>query len=144
MTVPWAITVDCCDPARLSAFWRAALGYVERPVPEGFDSWQAWLIRWEVPPEEWNDGAYLADPEGTRPSLTFLKVPEPKVAKNRLHIDLQVGGRDQPQDARWARVTEKVQQLLRAGATVVREDVVGDVPSHVVMADPEGNEFCVV
>jgi predicted enzyme related to lactoylglutathione lyase len=66
------------------------------------------------------------------------------VVKNRLHIDLKVGGRDQPQDVRWPRVTETVQRLLKAGAAVVREDVVGGIPSHVVMADPEGNEFCVV
>ena len=144
MTVVWAITVDCADPHRLAAFWREALGYVDAPVPEGFASWEEWLIRWEVPPEEWNDGASLVDPEGTRPGISFLKVPEPKVVKNRLHIDLKVGGRDKPHEERWPRVTGKVQRLIEAGATVVREDVVSGVPSHVVMADPEGNEFCVV
>ena len=144
MTVVWAITVDCADPARLAAFWREALGYVDAPVPDGFASWDEWLIHWEVPPDEWNDGAYLVDPAGTRPSISFLKVPEPKIVKNRMHIDIKAGGRNEPQEVRWPRVTETVQRLINAGATVVREDVVGDTPSHVVMADPEGNEFCVV
>jgi hypothetical protein len=144
MTVVWAITVDCADPHRLAGFWREALGYVDAPVPEGFASWEEWLVRWEVPPEEWNDGAAVVDPSGQKPGISFLKVPESKVVKNRLHIDLKVGGRDKPQQERWPLVTAKVQQLVEAGATVVREDVVGGVPSHVVMADPEGNEFCVV
>jgi predicted enzyme related to lactoylglutathione lyase len=73
-----------------------------------------------VPPEEWGDGAYIEDPGGTQPRISFLKVPESTVAKNRVHFDVQ------------------------AGATVVREDVQDGVPDHVVMADPEGNEFCVL
>ena len=100
MTVIWGITVDCADPARQAAFWREALGYVDAPVPEGFASWEEWLAHWQVPPEEWNDGAYLVDPGGAKPSISFLKVPEPKVVKNRCHIDLKVGGRDQPQAVR--------------------------------------------
>lgn len=64
MTVVWGMTVDCADPARLAAFWREALGYVDAPVPGGFASWEEWLVRWEVPREEWNDGAYLVDPRG--------------------------------------------------------------------------------
>jgi hypothetical protein len=144
MTVEWGITVDCVDPVRLAAFWREALGYVDAPVPAGFASWEEWLIRWGVPAEEWNDGAYAVDPQGIRPSVSFLKVPEPKLVKNRLHIDLKVGGRDEPQEVRWPRVTELVRRLVGAGATVVRQDVVDGVPGHVVMADPEGNEFCVV
>jgi hypothetical protein len=144
MTVTWGITVDCADPARLAVFWREALGYVDAPVPDGYASREQWLIRWRVPPEEWNDGAYLVDPRGAGPGISFLKVPEPKVVKNRLHIDLKVGGRDEPQQIRWPRITETVQRLTNSGATVVREDVVDGTPSHIVMADPEGNEFCVV
>ncbi|MEV0566657.1 VOC family protein [Dactylosporangium sp. NPDC050588] len=144
MTVVWGVTVDCADPGRLAAFWREALGYVDAPVPEGFASREEWLTRWEVPPEEWGDAAYLHDPRGVLPSLTFLKVPEAKVIKNRLHLDLKVGGRDRPQEQRWPVVAATVERLVAAGATVVREATVGGVPSHVLMADPEGNEFCVV
>ena len=65
-------------------------------------------------------------------------MPEPKVAKNRLHLDLRVAGTGTPEE-RWARITNEVDRLAAAGATVLRR-----FPSHhVVMTDPEGNEFCV-
>jgi hypothetical protein len=73
-----------------------------------------------------------------------LKVPEPKVVKNRLRIDLKVGGRDEPQDIRWPRVTETVQRLLQAGAAIVREDVMSGDPQPRRNDYPERNEFCVV
>jgi predicted enzyme related to lactoylglutathione lyase len=80
-----------------------------------------------------------------RPSISFLKVSEPKVAKNRVHLDVHVGGgRSQPWEIRWPRVTEAVERFAGAGATVVREDMQNGVPDHMVMADPEGNEFCVL
>jgi predicted enzyme related to lactoylglutathione lyase len=67
------------------------------------------------------------------------------VAKNRLHLDVQAGGgRGEPMAARWPRVTEAVERLIAAGATVIREDVQNGIPDHVVMADPQGNEFCVL
>jgi hypothetical protein len=98
-----------------------------------------------VPPEEWGDGAYIEDPAGLRPAISFLKVPEAKTAKNRVHVDVQAsGGRGEPQEVRWARVLEAVARLIAAGATAVREDWQDGVPDHFVMADPEGNEFCVV
>ena len=98
-----------------------------------------------MPPEEWGDGAYIEDPAGLRPAISFLKVPEAKTAKNRVHLDVQAGGgRGEPQEVRWARVQEAVARLTGAGATVVREDWQDGVPDHFVMTDPEGNEFCVV
>jgi hypothetical protein len=88
---------------------------------------------------------YIEDPGGVRPSISFLKVPEPKVVKNRVHLDVQAGGgRGEPWEVRWPRVTEAVQRLTAAGATVIREDVQDGIPDHVVMADPEGNEFDVL
>jgi hypothetical protein len=74
-----------------------------------------------------------------------LKVPESKVAKNRLHLDVQVGGgRDTPWEVRWPRVIEAVERLTAAGATVIREYELQGKPDHVMMADPEGNEFCLL
>ena len=79
----------------------------------------------DVPQEEWGDGAKLDDPDGVLPDIGFLRVPEGKTAKNRLHLDLQVsGGRHLDQGLRRARIQAEV--------------------DSVVMADPEGNEFCVV
>jgi predicted enzyme related to lactoylglutathione lyase len=68
------------------------------------------------------------------------------VVKNRVHLDVQVGGgRDvTPWEERWPRVVEAVERLTAAGATVIREDVVSGRPDHLVMADPEGNEFCLL
>jgi Glyoxalase-like domain len=145
MTQAWTLTVDCSDPATVAAFWKVALGYVDAPPPAGFTSWADWFERLGVPREEWDDGAALVDPDGLRPNISFLKVPEPKQVKNRIHLDIQAGGgRGEPWDVRWPRVTAMVERLVAAGATVVREYAQDGVPDHVLMADPEGNEFCVV
>jgi hypothetical protein len=145
MQTRWTLTVDCRRPAALASFWCQALGYVEAPPPGGFESWQEWLTRFGVPPEEWDDGAYIQDPDGVLPGISFLKVPEPKVVKNRLHLDLQAGGgRSEPWQVRWPRVTRRVDELIAAGATVIREYEQNGKPDHVVMADPESNEFCVL
>jgi hypothetical protein len=145
MSTRWTLTFDCADPAALAAFWRLALGYVEAPPPQGFSSWQEWLTNSGVPPEEWDDGAFIVDPEGRGPAISFLKVPEGKTAKNRVHLDVQAGGgRAVPWEVRWPRVTATVGRLSAAGATVVCESVQAGIPDHVVMTDPEGNEFCVL
>jgi hypothetical protein len=145
MATKWNLTFDCAHPATLAEFWKVALGYVDAAPPEGFESWQDWLRHFEVPEDEWDDGAYLTDPDGERPGLSFLKVPESKVVKNRVHIDVNVGGgRHEPQDVRWSRVTAAVIRLTDAGATVMGVDPPDGTPDHMVMADPEGNEFCVL
>lgn len=145
MSTKWTVTIDCAKPQELAKFWALALGYVEKPPPAGFDSWAAWFTHQGIPEAEWDDGAYLSDPDGSGPTLSFLKVPESKTAKNRLHLDLQVGGgRTTPWDIRWPRVVAAVEKLTAAGATVVREHEMQGKPDHVEMADPEGNEFCVV
>jgi len=101
------VTFDCAHPAALAAFWRLALGYVDASPPEGFASWPEWLADVGVPPDEWDVGAYIEDPEGVRPSISFLKVPEPKVAKNRVHLAVQDGTQDRvviadPEDTSFA------------------------------------------
>jgi hypothetical protein len=72
-------------------------------------------------------------------------VPESKTVKNRLHLDVQVGGgRETPWELRWPRVVDALQRLTAAGAVVLDEYELQGRPDHVVMADPEGNEFCVL
>jgi catechol 2,3-dioxygenase-like lactoylglutathione lyase family enzyme len=145
MSTRWTVTFDCADPAALAAFWCLALGYVAASPPAGFASWPAWFAHYGVPQEEWDDGAYIEDPGGVQPGISFLKVPEHKAAKNRVHFDVQAGGgRRVPWEVRWPRVTQAVGRLTAAGATVIREDEQDGIPDHVVMADPEGNEFCVL
>jgi hypothetical protein len=146
MTTRWTLTIDCARPAELARFWALALGYVEREPPTGLTTWEEWLRHYEVPENEWDDGAALSDPDGALPNITFLKVPEGKVAKNRMHFDLQVGGGrdDVPREQRWPRVLAAAEKLTAAGAMLlVTEDLLGE-PDHLVMADPEGNEFCLV
>ena len=141
----WAVTFDCASPATMARFWGPALGYVEPPPPDGFATWDAWAEHHEVPQDERDDGAYLADPTGVLPSLSFLKVPEGKVVKNRVHLDLQEsGGRSVPQPEREARIRAAVARLTAAVATVLAEHTLRGALDHVVLADPEGNEFCVV
>ncbi len=145
MATRWNVTIDCAQPGKLAEFWALALGYVAKPPPTGFANWEDWFAHHGVPESEWDDGAYLSDPDGVAPSLSFLKVPESKVAKNRVHLDVQVGGgRETPWEVRWPRVVAAVERLTAAGATVVLEDVLDGKPDHMVMADPEGNEFCVI
>lgn len=145
MATRWTLTVDCAAPAKVAAFWALALGYVEPPPPSGFASWAAWFAHHNVPEEEWDDGAYLIDPDGVGPKLSFMRVPEGKVAKNRLHLDVQAsGGREVPWDVRWPLVVAAVERLTAAGATVVREYDLNGQPDHIQMLDPEGNEFCVL
>ena len=142
MAVRIDLTLDCANATRLAEFWKLALGYEDEPPPAPFASRQEWLQ--QVDPEGdaddgADDGAWLRDPSGVGPRLSLLRVPEPKVAKNRLHMDLRVAGTGSA-DQRWARISsEAVDRLAAAGATALRE-----FPGHhVVMADPEGNEFCV-
>ena len=140
------MTFDCENAPALARFWAVALGYVDRPPPEGWDTIEDWLRDFDVPEDEWDDGAALCDPDGVLPSLSFLRVPEPKAAKNRLHLDLQVaGGRHVEQSVRVERIEAMVTRLVDAGGSVHERSQQPDgALDHVVMADPEGNEFCVV
>jgi len=147
MTTKWTITIDCAARAPVARFWWTALGYVDSDPPKGWDSWEAFLTDQNVPADEWNDGASITDPAGVLPALSFLKVPEPRTAKNRLHLDLQVsGGRAEPQHLREQRIRGTAESLLAAGATLVREVPVDNTTTldHLWMHDPEGNDFCVV
>lgn len=138
MSVRIGLTFDCADAVRLAAFWKVALGYEDNPPPVPYTSIQEWLTALGEPDTSPEDGAWLRDPSGIGPSLSILRVPEPKVAKNRLHIDIRVSAGVGPED-RWDAVTAKVAELTKAGARTLREDP----GHHVTMADPEGNEFCV-
>ncbi|ONH34534.1 VOC family protein [Protofrankia sp. BMG5.30] len=136
------VTFDCADPAALSAFWADALGYEAQPPPPGLDSWPAFLAARGVPAERWNSAAAIVDPSGVGPRVFFQRVPEPKTAKNRVHLDLQSGGAlDVSLDVRRARTEQAVARLEKLGATRVR--AVEELGVYwVVMRDPEGNEFC--
>jgi len=126
MGMHWTLGCDAGDPHRLAAFWAGALGYVSEP---GYDD---------------PDGASIVDPDSKGPAIGFLRVPEPKTSKNRMHIDIRVAG-EAPWDmaVRESLIRAKVTELVAAGATAIRDEQYGEFLGHVVMNDPEGNEFCV-
>jgi hypothetical protein len=137
------ITVDCADPAGLSAFWAEALGYRLQPPPQGFASWDEALVAMGVPEENRNDASALVDPDGTGPRLFFQKVPEGKQAKNRVHLDVRAAPGLQG-DERMAALEQEAERLAGLGATrQARHEPAPPLSfGHIVMTDPEGNEFC--
>ncbi|HEX3213287.1 MAG TPA: VOC family protein [Actinomycetota bacterium] len=139
------VTIDCADPGRLARFWATALGYRLEEPPDGFASWQDYWVSRGLPPEEVEDGYdSIVDPDGVGPRVWFQPVPEAKVVKNRVHLDLDVGGgRTAPLAERRRRVDTEADRLVAAGATRFRVLSEEGVDHYgVVMQDPEGNEFC--
>jgi catechol 2,3-dioxygenase-like lactoylglutathione lyase family enzyme len=137
------ITFDCADPAGLAAFWAEVLGYRLQDPPEGFESWEQALDALGVPPERRNDASALVDPDGSRPRLFFQRVPEGKQAKNRVHLDVRAAP-GLTGDARMAALEAEAERLVAHGATRLErhEPAPPLAGGHIVMADPEGNEFC--
>ncbi|SFP92408.1 VOC family protein [Actinomadura madurae] len=137
------ITFDSADPAALSAFWAEVLGYRLQDPPGDFASWDEALEALGVPPERRNDASAVVDPEGSGPRLFFQRVPEGKRAKNRVHLDVRAAPGLEG-DARMAALEAEAARLVALGAT--RLDRHEPAPplgfGHIVMADPEGNEFC--
>ncbi len=127
MATHWTLGGRALDPHRQAAFWALALGYVPEP---GYD---------------WPGGASLVDPEGVGPAIGWLKVDDGLHASNHQHIDIRVAG-EPPWDMeeRGRMIRELVPVLVDAGATLVFEVAEEDgTVDHVIMLDPEGNEFCV-
>lgn len=136
------VVIDCADPNRLAEFWAAALDYIVQPPPDGFDSWEAFADKIGIPPDERDRLSAVVDPQRQRPRILLQKVPEKKTVKNRVHIDIDVlHGSPPGSDARKRAARERCELLTGKGATLLREL---DEPSGwcLVLADPEGNEFC--
>lgn len=116
------VAIDCADPHALARFWCAVLDYEVQEERDGVVTIGSPLV-----------------PEGKRrpgpvpPTLTFAPVPEGKTVKNRVHVDVNPTDRDQ---------AEEVRRLLDLGARPA--DVGQGEADWVVLADPEGNEFCVL
>lgn len=142
MPQSFQVTIDCADPHRLATFWAEVLGYKIQDPPPGFASWQEFLTTQGVPESEWNSASAIVPTDGDGTRIFFQRVPEPKSVKNRLHLDVNVGGGPAvPLADRRARVDVDVERIVGIGATRV-----GPMEQHdeywVVMRDPEGNEFC--
>lgn len=134
------VTFDCAEPELLARFWCEVLGYVVPPPPEGFATWAD--VERALPPERHGAAFACIDPTGVGPRLFFQRVPEGKVVKNRLHLDVRVGS-GLVGEERLAALEAECARLLPLGATrvrLLRAD--GDNESCLVMRDIEGNEFC--
>jgi hypothetical protein len=119
------VTFDCADPERVGRLWCEVLGYVV-PDPPG------------------DDGSWFActDPSGVGPRLFFQRVPEGKVAKNRVHLDVRVGT-GLVGDERLAVLQAERERLEALGAVLVQVLPADEEDeSCIVMQDVEGNEFC--
>jgi hypothetical protein len=113
------VTVDCGDPSALAAFWNEAL-------------------RWGGIAVSSDGGGAICGPAGGGTYLEFIRVPEEKVVKNRLHLGCGVGSLEA--------LEEEIERLISLGASIAWEE---DFPSEIaaryrnlVLRDPEGNEFC--
>jgi hypothetical protein len=145
------VTFDAHDPRALSTFSRDVLGYVH-PGPPGVDlperadplaAWDDVLEQVGVPEDQRNTRSAVEDPDGHGPRLFFQRVPEGKVAKNRVHLDVRAApGLDG--DERMRALEAECERLVALGATRLRRDEPAPPLSlgFIVMADPEGNEFC--
>ncbi|MCI4012567.1 VOC family protein [Brevibacterium sp. ZH18] len=151
MTRAVQITFDCRDPFAQARFWAEVLGYVI-PGPPGrtlesgddpFEAWTTFLENLGVPlaPEDFR--AAIEDPQGRGPRVFFQIVPEDKIVKNRVHLDVRAAPGLQGDD-RMAALESECERLKTLGA-----DRLQRVEPHppmeagfIVMADPEGNEFC--
>lgn len=135
------VTFDCADPRSLSEFWCEVLGYVIPPPPPGFDSWDA--FRETLPEHLRNSASACQDPEGAGPRVFFQRVPEGKTAKNRVHLDVRAAPGLQGEE-RMAELERECERLVALGATRLQrfEPAPPMGAGHIVMQDPEGNEFC--
>ena len=134
------VTFDCAEPERVTRFWCEVLGYVVPPPPPGFATWDD--FEQTLPPAEHGRAFACVDPTGVGPRLFFQRVPEGKLVKNRLHLDVRVGTGLEG-DERLAVLEAECARLLALGAArvrLLRAD--GDNESCLVMRDVEGNEFC--
>jgi hypothetical protein len=138
-TLTMQLALDCADPHAQARFWAAALGYevedhhdlILEVIAAGHATEDLTI---EIDGRRaWRDAAACRHPEGAKPRLFLQRVPEPKTAKNRFHLDLQVG--EERRGAEQAR-------LEGLGATKLYDGQLGP-QTWVTMADPEGNEFCV-
>ena len=120
------VVFDCHHPASLARFWAAALdGYQIAP----YDEAELERLRAKGIDDPEDDPTVLVEASpGVRPRMFFVRVPENKVVKNRMHLDLSAEDPD-----------AEVERLVALGATVART-----YPDWVTLTDPEGNEFCVM
>ena len=142
MSLTVQVTFDCADPAALSRFWNEVLGYRLDSPPPPYESWDEALDAWNIPEENRNDASASVDPDGRRPAAV---VPEGARGQDRQEPrpPRRPRRRRSEGDERMAALEAKCARARRAR----RDAVAATSPTainfgHIVMQDPEGNEFC--
>jgi hypothetical protein len=151
MSREFQVTFDAADPITLSRFWAEVLHYVLQPPPgrevgpdeDPIEAWMEVLEAAGVPEDQRDAASAIIDPEGARPRVFFQKVPEPKTAKNRVHLDVRAAPGLEG-DERMAALESECDRVVALGATRVQrfEPAPPMSAGFIVMQDPEGNEFC--
>jgi catechol 2,3-dioxygenase-like lactoylglutathione lyase family enzyme len=139
--MPLHVTIDCSDPHAQARFWASALGWevedlhdlIGGVIDAGHIAADSDEIVEIDGRRAWRDMSRLMSPDGDGSRVLLQRVPEPKTAKNRVHLDIAAPAGDR--DA-------LVEQLLGLGATKLWDGQQGPM-SWVTLADPEGNELCV-
>jgi hypothetical protein len=121
-----SVVFDCARPAALARFWAEILGYRLRP----YDEAELARLRAAGIEDLEDDPSVAIDPPGEGPTIWFDRVPEGKVVKNRVHLDVNLDSR------------EELDRLVRLGARVLRPFGTVSEDRWAILADPEGNEFC--
>lgn len=142
MPYDFQVVIDCADPHRLADWWAEAIGWAVEPSDEPFIRKmvaEGYATESDTTTHNgtlvWREGAAIRHPDratGPGARILFQLVPEPKTVKNRVHLDIRLGGADR--DAELARLTA-------AGATVLHTGRQGP-HTWVTITDPEGNELC--
>ena len=145
------MTFDAHSPIELSRFWASALDYVIQPPPgrdlapseDPIQAWMEFLEAAGVPPEQRDVASAIVDPDGRGPRVFFQKVPEGKTAKNRVHLDVRAAP-ELTGDQRMEALEAACARLVSIGARRLQRHEPAPPMSlgFIVMADPEGNEFC--
>ncbi|MFD6873879.1 MULTISPECIES: VOC family protein [unclassified Streptomyces] len=134
------VTFDCAEPERVARFWCEVLGYVAPTPPEGFATWDD--FNGSLPPEQRDSWFACSDPSGVGPRMYFQRVPEGKVVKNRLHLDVRVAT-GLVGEERLATLEAECARLVALGAVRARLLAADEEnESCIAMQDVEGNEFC--
>ena len=151
MSRDFQVTFDAADPIALSRFWAEVLHYVLQPPPgrevgpdeDPIEAWMEVLEAAGVPEDQRDAASAIIDPEGSRPRVFFQKVPEPKTAKNRVHLDVRAAPGLEG-DERMAVLESECDRVVALGGTRVQrfEPAPPMSAGFIVMQDPEGNEFC--
>jgi hypothetical protein len=143
MPFDFQVAFDCADPHALADWWAETLewqveeqdpDFIRRMIAEGYAAEADTMLH--DGKLVWSDGAAIRHPDGPatgdRKRIIFQTVPEPKTAKNRVHLDVWVGAEN---------VAAQAERLIARGATFVHKGSQGP-HEWVTLADPEGNEFC--